>query len=152
MTSQLPGTKTSSLYEQDYLLWLETTLDQLKQGRLTELDLINLIEEIEDMGNSQKLALESNLRILLMHLLKWKYQQNKQTNSWKYTIVEHRKRINKSFKTSPSLKRYFEQVLLECYQDAKDLAVAETGLSEATFPEQCPFERENILNSNYFPD
>jgi predicted DNA-binding ribbon-helix-helix protein len=152
MTIQLPGTKTPSLYEQDYLLWIETTLNQLRQGRLTELDLTNLIEEIEDMGNSQKLALESNLRVLLMHLLKWKYQQNKRTNSWKYTIVEHRKRIIKSFKTSPSLKRYFEQVFPECYQDAKDLAVAETGLSEETFPDRCPFDREDVLNSNYFPD
>lgn len=152
MTIQSPETKTPNLYEQDYLLWIETTLAQLRQGRLSELDLANLIEEIEDMGNSQKLALESNLRILLMHLLKWKYQPNKRTNSWKYTIVEHRKRIIKSFKTSPSLKRYFEQVFPESYQDAKDLAVAETGLSEETFPDRCPFDREDIFNSNYLPD
>jgi predicted DNA-binding ribbon-helix-helix protein len=152
MTSQLPETNSLSLYEQDYLLWIETTLNQLRQGRLTELDLTNLIEEIEDMGNSQKLALESNLRVLLMHLLKWKYQPERRTNSWKYTIVEHRKRIIKSFKTSPSLKRYFEQVFAECYQDAVDLASAETGLSAATFPDRSPFSQEDVVNINYFPN
>jgi predicted DNA-binding ribbon-helix-helix protein len=152
MTSQLPETNSLSLYEQDYLLWIETTLNQLRQGRLTELDLTNLIEEIEDMGNSQKLALESNLRVLLMHLLKWKYQPQRRTNSWKYTIVEHRKRIIKSFKTSPSLKRYFEQVFAECYQDAVDLASAETGLSAATFPDRSPFSQEDVVNINYFPN
>lgn len=152
MNPQLPKTKTFSLYEQDYLLWIETTLTQLRQGRLTELDLANLIEEIEDMGNSQKLALESNLRVLLMHLLKWKYQPDKQTNSWKYTIVEHRKRIIKSFKISFSLKPYLERVFAECYRDAVDLASAETGLSEATFPDRCPFSQEDVLNSNYLPD
>jgi cytochrome c peroxidase len=87
-----------------------------------------------------------------MHLLKWKYQQNKRTNSWKYTIVEHRKRIIKSFKISSSLKQYFEQVFPECYQDAEDLAVAETGLSKETFPDQYPLDREKVLNSNYFLD
>jgi predicted DNA-binding ribbon-helix-helix protein len=152
MTSQLPETNSLSLYEQDYLLWIETTLNQLRQGRLTELDLTNLIEEIEDMGNSQKLALESNLRVLLMHLLKWKYQPERRTNSWKYTIVEHRKRIIKSFKTSPSLKRYFEQVFAECYQDAVDLASAETGLLAATFPDQSPFSQEDVININYLPN
>jgi len=152
MTPQLPKTKTLSLYEQDYLLWIETTLTQLRQGRLTKLDIANLIEEIEDMGNSQKLSLESNLRVLLMHLLKWKYQPDKRTNSWTYTIVEHRKRIFKSFKASPSLKRYFEQVFAECYQDAVDLASAETGLSEETFPAQCPFSQEDVVNSNYLPN
>lgn len=152
MNPQLPKTKTLSLYEQDYLLWIETTLTQLRQGRLTELDLANLIEEIEDMGNSQKLALESNLRVLLMHLLKWKDRPNKQTNSWKYTIVEHRKRIIKSFKISPSLKPYFKRVFAECYRDAVDLASAETGLSEATFSDRCPFSQEDVLNSNYLPD
>jgi predicted DNA-binding ribbon-helix-helix protein len=152
MTSQLPETNSLSLYEQDYLLWIETTLNQLRQGRLTELDLTNLIEEIEDMGNSQKLALESNLRVLLMHLLKWKYQPERRTNSWKYTIVEHRKRIIKSFKTSPSLKRYFEQVFAECYQDAVDLASAETGLLAATFPDRSPFSQEDVININYLPN
>ncbi|BAU65404.1 hypothetical protein STA3757_27890 [Stanieria sp. NIES-3757] len=151
MTTLLPNT-TASLYEQDYLLWIEATLNQLREGKLTELDITNLIEEIEDMGNSQKSALLSNLRILLMHLLKWKYQPDKRSNSWKYTIVEHRKRILKSFKISPSLKRYFDEVFNECYQDAIELASAETGLPEKHFPQQCPFNPENTLEHGYLPD
>ena len=74
MTAKLPQSQTTSgsdLYEQDFYLWIQTTAELLKQGRLTELDLENLIDEIETMGRSEKRALESNLEVLLMHLLKY---------------------------------------------------------------------------------
>ncbi|MGB5771167.1 MAG: DUF29 domain-containing protein, partial [Crocosphaera sp.] len=123
----------------------------LREGKLRELDVSNLIEEIEDMGISQKNALESNLIILLMHLLKWKYQPEKQSGSWRGSIREHRRRILKAFKNSPSLKRYFEEVFNESYQEARKQAADETELSLNIFPESCPFEIEQILDSEYLP-
>jgi hypothetical protein len=134
MTDQLLLPQTS-LYEQDYCLWLEQTIQQLQTGELNQLDIIALIEELQDMGNSEKNALESNLRILLMHLLKYRYQPHKRSNSWLFTIREHRKRLLKAFKKSPSLKRYYETVFAECYQDGRELASDETGLSLKVFPD-----------------
>ena len=142
---------TQTLYEQDYYQWLTTTAQKLRQGKLAELDLANLIEEIEDMGRSERKAVRSNLRILLMHLLKYKYQPAKRTNSWLFTTVEHRKRLKELFKDSPSLKRYFSEVFDECYQDAIDLAAAETGLPLNTFPNPSPFTPQETLNSDYLP-
>jgi hypothetical protein len=139
------------LYDQDYYLWIMRTIELLNQKKFSELDLTNLVEEIEDMGKSEKKSITSNLRILLMHLLKYKYQSDKQTNSWLFTIVEHRKRLQEAFKVSPSLKRYYEEVFLDCYQDARELASAETGLSVQIFSEVCPFTPEEALNSNYLP-
>uniref|UniRef100_UPI0030D776CB DUF29 domain-containing protein n=1 Tax=Crocosphaera watsonii TaxID=263511 RepID=UPI0030D776CB len=55
----------TNLYDKDYCLWLEETIQLLREGRLTELDISNLIEEIEDMGISQKKAVKSNFKILL---------------------------------------------------------------------------------------
>jgi hypothetical protein len=141
----------TKLYEKDYYLWLEETVQLLREGKLRELDVSNLIEEIEDMGISQKNALESNLIILLMHLLKWKYQPEKQSGSWRGSIREHRRRILKAFKNSPSLKRYFEEVFNESYQEARKQAADETELSLNIFPENCPFEIEQILDSEYLP-
>ncbi|MDJ0598445.1 MAG: DUF29 domain-containing protein [Crocosphaera sp.] len=141
----------TTLYDKDYYLWLEETVQFLKEGKLTELDVNNLIEEIEDMGRSEKKALKSNSRILLMHLLKWKYQPSKRSNSWKSSIIEHRKRIRDSFADSPSLKVYFADNFDLCYEDAKELAAAETGLPIETFPGQCPFSQQDTLNPNYLP-
>ncbi|MEH2002016.1 MAG: DUF29 domain-containing protein [Nostoc sp.] len=155
MTAQLPQSQTisgSSLYEQDFYLWIQTTAELLKQGRLTELDLENLIEEIETMGRSEKRALESNLEVLLMHLLKYQIQTERRSKSWQYTILEHRRRVQKAFKESPSLKPYFEQVFDESYQTARRLAVIETGLDIATFPEQSPFTLEQVLDSDFLPE
>ncbi|GCL40209.1 hypothetical protein SR1949_53430 [Sphaerospermopsis reniformis] len=71
---------SSNLYNEDFYLWIETTAKQLKNGNFAEIDLENLIEEIESMGRSEKRALKSNLLILLMHLLKYKYQPDKRSN------------------------------------------------------------------------
>ena len=141
----------TNLYDKDYYLWLEETIQLLQEGRLTDLDIFNLIEEIKDMGRSEKNALESNLIVLLMHLLKWKYQPEKQSGSWRRSIREHRRRILKAFKNSPSLKRYFEVVFDESYQEARKQAADETELSLNTFPKNCPFKIEEILDPEYLP-
>jgi predicted DNA-binding ribbon-helix-helix protein len=139
------------LYEQDFCLWIEKALVLLHEENLRDLDLANLLEEIADMGNSQKQALESNLKIILMHLLKYKYQADKRTNSWRYTIVEHRQRIRKAFKNSPSLRRHFLQEFADVYLDARQLAVIETELPPNTFPVESPFTTDQALDEEYFP-
>ena len=138
----------TQLYDQDYCLWLENTVEQLKQKNLNHIDWENLIEEIESLGKSQKNALQSNLRILLMHLLKWQYQRDLRSNSWSYTITEHNIRINKAFKESLSLKRYFIEIFDDCYQDARKLAAKETGLDLDIFPVDCPFSQQDVLDSD----
>jgi predicted DNA-binding ribbon-helix-helix protein len=141
----------TSIYEQDYCLWIESVINQLKNNNLNQIDLINLIAELEDMGRSEKNALESNLRVLLLHLLKYKYQPELRSKSWLSSIIEHRLRINKAFRNSPSLKRYFSEVFEESYQDACKLAVAETGLDQDIFPSICPFRQEEILDEKFLP-
>jgi hypothetical protein len=142
----------STLYDQDYYLWIQQTLQVLQSGEFSELDAKNLSEEIEDMGISQKNSLESNLIVLLIHLLKWKYQPEQRSGSWKGSIREHRRRILKSFKDSPSLKRYFAEIFEECYQEAREQASDQTGLSPENFPGQCPFTQELILTLDYLSD
>jgi transcriptional regulator of aromatic amino acid metabolism len=140
------------LYETDFNFWLETTAKLLRERQFNQIDYDNLVEEIEAIGRSERNALESNLRVLLMHLLKWKYQPSRRSNSWKSSIIEHSLRINKAFKYSPSLRRYFNEIFEETYQDARLLAAGETGLSKETFPEHCLFKVQDILNPEYLPE
>ena len=144
-------TATKFLYDQDFYLWLQTNINLLKEGKFAEIDLENLLEELESMGRSDKNALKSNLKILLMHLLKYKYQNKKRTNSWNYTIIEHRQRLRDTFKTSPSLYRFFEDIFNESYQDARELAAGATGLSIQIFPLESPFTKEEVLNPDFLP-
>ncbi len=101
------------------------------------------------MTKSQRESLISNLKILLIHLLKYKFQSEKRTNSWLSTIKEHRKRLNKALKKSPSIKNYLEKILTNSYTKARKKASLETKLPVDIFPIQCPFTLENILNPDY---
>ena len=81
---------TTTLYETDFNLWIEQTVNQLKNGEIQDLDLENLIEEIQSMGSNDKREIKSRLIVLIMHLLKYKYQPKKKTKSWISTITTQR--------------------------------------------------------------
>lgn len=145
-------TNTDSLYEEDFNLWIDTTAKILRERQIEQLDFKNLIEELESMGRSEKDALESNFVVVLMHLLKYKYQPQRRSNSWLSSIYEHRRRIRRAFSKSPSLKNYLNEVFAECYQDARQEASLETGLPLEVFPIECPFNVEETLNPDYLPE
>jgi hypothetical protein len=142
---------SKTLYDQDYYKWLEETAYLLSQGRFSELDVPNLIDEIESMGKSQKRAIESYLNVLLLHLLKWKYQPGHRSGSWRSSIRNSRRAIQKRVKESPSLKSYPESVFLECYSLARENAADETGLPLENFPNSPPFNLEQALDEVFWP-
>ncbi|HHP7230424.1 MAG TPA: DUF29 domain-containing protein [Xenococcaceae cyanobacterium] len=153
MTARLSSTtNTDNLYERDYYLWLQHTAQLISEGKFNDVDTANLIEEIEDMGRSEKKAIKSNLIIVLLHLLKYKYQPEKRTNSWKASIREHRRRLRDDFRASPSLKQYMTEVFAESYQDSREQAADETGLLLDTFPTKSPFTISEVLNPDYLPE
>lgn len=140
----------NSLYEQDFYMWIETTAQQLKEGKFDEVDLTNLIEEIESMGRSEKRELKSRLIVLLMHLLKWQYQPEKRSESWRSTISEQRICIEGLLEDSPSLKPLISEVFDDCYQKARLKATDETGNKLNFFPKESPFSLEETLQVSFF--
>ncbi|CCI01114.1 MAG: DUF29 domain-containing protein [Microcystis panniformis] len=152
MTTQLASPVTPFLYEHDYQQWLETTVKLLRDRSFELLDLDNLIEEIEEMGKSSKREVFNRLVVLLIHLLKGKYQPARQSNSWLSTINEQRRQLFILFRDSPSLhKSYLPTIFDESYQMACKLAAKETNLPLATFPESCPFTEIEILDFDFLP-
>jgi hypothetical protein len=139
------------LYENDFNYWLETTVNLLEKKAFSQLDLDNLIEEIKAMSRSEKRALKNRLTVLIMHLLKWKYQPSKISPSWKKTILEQRRRIEYILEDSPSLKAYLLEIFPRCYQKARQDASEETNLKLTTFPEEIPFTLTQILMPNFYP-
>ena len=142
----------TNLYECDFNLWVEATAQLLREGRLAHLDVVNLLEEVESMGNSNKFALSSDLIVVLLHLLKWQYQRNKRTRSWEKSIAEHRRRIDERFETSPSLKRYYVQIFDKCYRNARKQAKIETRLPLEHFPIDCPFTADQVSDEDFLPE
>lgn len=141
-----------SLYERDFYLWLEQQAELLRERRLDELDVANLLEEIEAMGRKDKKAIKSNLVVLLVHLLKHQLQPDQRSSSWHGSIVEHRQRLRDDFEESPSLRPYAAQVFASAYADARERASAQTGLPIQTFPETSPWTLEQTLDPKFLPD
>ena len=113
---------------------------------------MNIAEELESMGRSERRALANRLAVLLMHLLKWRYQPALRGKSWQATIKEQRRQVMKLLQDSPSLKPNLPVILADVYEDALLMAVAETHLDESTFPSTCPFSLEQVLDQDYWPD
>jgi hypothetical protein len=144
-----------TLYDSDYQLWLENTINQLRQGDFQGVDWQNLLEELEDLGKSERRALESLLTRLLEHLLKltyWQSQRDYNQAGWKKEIRNFRIQIKKILKESPSLKLYLREILQECYLDARNLLIDETELDASIFPLEVLANLEEILDQNWLPD
>ncbi|MBW4440348.1 MAG: DUF29 domain-containing protein [Plectolyngbya sp. WJT66-NPBG17] len=136
------------LYEADYYLWIQETLEKLKHQNYEQVDWKNLLDEIEDMGKSERRSLSSNLVIILLHLLKWQYQRDRRSESWRLSIVEHRIRIEEALEDSPSLKGFLAENLEKQYRKSARLASAETGLPIGEFPSECPYSIAEVLESD----
>ena len=139
-------------YDEDLYSWSLEQAKLLREHKFDQIDLEHIIEEIEDMSKSEKRALGSFLETLLMHLLKWQYQPAHQGRSWKFTIIEQRKRIVGHMKENPGLKSKLPDVIETAYGYAVSGAVRETGLAQETFPEQCPWTYEQFMDVDFWPE
>src|SRR5262249_23980617 len=141
------------LYEQDFYLWCLETCASLGAGEFDAVDVHHLIEEIRDLGHDVLSALESDLGIVVLYFLKWQYQPGGRQDShgWEESIVEHRRRIHRLLKKSPSLKAYLTTAVEEEYPSACQRAAAQTGLPRVTFPEACPWMLDQLLDDTFFP-
>ena len=139
-------------HETDFYSWTQEQASLLRQGRLGELDSANLMEEIEDMGRSERRELINRLAVLLAHLLKWQYQPERRSNSWKSTIKEQRRKVARVLRLNPGLKPNMADSLEDAYGDSVLIAARETGLDENAFPAECPWTVPQALDNEFWPD
>ncbi len=141
-----------SLYDADFYAWTQQQSQLLKNGQLSQIDIANLIEEIESMGKSELRELESRLEILFMHLLKWQFQSQYRSNSWRYSIEEQRAKLADHLVDNPSLKHKLPQAMKRAYNYAIRGAAKETGFAKETFPSACPWTYEQAMNEEFLPE
>ncbi|MEA5577189.1 DUF29 domain-containing protein [Anabaena sp. UHCC 0451] len=143
-------TNLSQLYETDDYEWLLANIELLKQGRFNELDLENLIEELEDLGNERKNAVESLLQQIIRHLLLYQYWQievERNSGHWQAEIYSFRDQLNA--KLTANLRNHLVGQRLKIYQRALGYVQRKTNY-EVDFPEECPYTLEQLLDIDYF--
>ena len=117
----------------------------LRAGRLSEIDPGAIAEEIDDVGEEQYDKLESALRMLMLHMLKWDHQPERRSRSWTASVREQRRRVLRQLRKNPGLKSRLDEALGDAYEDARDEASAETGLPLSALPAVRPYDYAEIM-------
>jgi Domain of unknown function DUF29 len=139
-----------TLYEQDFALWLQTTIARLKVDDIRDLDTKHLIEELEGLAGRDRQELESRLEVLLAHILKRVYVDSAYDNhGWENTIIEQRRRLARKIQQSPSLRHYFVDVFDNCYGYA--LSQVRRDYPKVQFPDRWQFSPDiDVILSEQF--
>jgi hypothetical protein len=132
-------------YDCDLILWARDTAQLLREQRWDAIDWEHLIEEIEDLGKSERSAIGSQMERILLHLLKWQYQPQRHSDSWLDSINDGRSQIRRKLEDSPSLRGYPAQILDKEYTRARREAARQTGLVLSIFPEFCPYNIAQVI-------
>lgn len=138
-------------YEEDFYGWAVHTAQLLKDRKMSEVDLDNIIEEIEALGRSERHQLINRLAVLIFHLLKWQFQPDFRGRSWHGTIKEQRLRIKKIMEENPSLKPFKEEAIKTGYVLSCSMIEKETTIDLTLLPQECPYAFEQCLDDEFYP-
>lgn len=145
-------TVTVDDYEQDFHAWAVENAVLLRQRRLAEIDVEHIAEELDDMGRSERNEIENHLINLLFQLLKWKYQPDHRSSSWRGSIREARRRIALRIKRMPSLKNWPDACLEDAYEIARSKDPENDALDPELFPPACSWTVAQVLDDGFFPE
>lgn len=141
----------TNLYETDFYAWATEQAALLRAGELSAADIENIAEEIESMGRSEKRELVHRLTVLLLHLVKWRFQPALRGNSWRLSIEEQRRKLARHLADNPSLKAKLDDAISDAYGDALIEAERETGLARRVFPAICPWSPQQMMDTGFLP-
>lgn len=142
----------STLYDRDFYAWANEQAGLLRAGRLADADIAHIAEEIESMGKSEKRELVSRLAVLLLYLLKWRYQVARCGRSWQNSIEVQRIRLEAHLRDNPSLKSVLGEAIADAYRVARLEAETETGLDRTAFPATCPWSFDQMMAEGFRPE
>jgi hypothetical protein len=149
---ELPMPAKPSHRDQDFYAWSLEQAALLRQRRIAEADLDLIAEEIESMGKTEKRELVSRLTVLILHLLKWRFQPKGRGKSWRLSIANARDEIADLIADNPSLKSMLDEVMAKSYRYARRKAAIETNLGEERLPGQCPWSFAEAIDEGFLPE
>jgi hypothetical protein len=145
----VPEAPARAEYERDFYSWLVEQAHLLREGRFDALDRENLAEEIESLGREQFNKLESALRVLLTHILKWDHQPRRRSRSWVLSIEAQRIQVENVLSDNPGLKSRLPEAIARGYRSARVEAANETGLETSAFPQTCPYSFDELMSREF---
>jgi hypothetical protein len=134
-----------SQYHHDFYAWTQTQAKALGDRNLDQLDLKNLKVEIEALGRQERRHLRHHLAELLTALIA-PGKPPKETQQ--ALITQHRREVQLLLTENPSLTAALSLAL--AYETSRDLAVQETGKPYDSFPLDCPYNLDQVLDKTFW--
>jgi Domain of unknown function DUF29 len=153
------ATRIEELYDEDFYVWTQRQAAALRRLAETrpnvDLDFPHLIEEVEDLGTSQRDAVRSQMRRVIEHCLKLEFSRAVDPRgAWYASIIDARTEIDD--KLSPSLHRDLDEQLPRLWKQAR--AKADNGLrrfgepdAADLLPADCPYALDDLLTDGWYP-
>jgi hypothetical protein len=132
-------------YDRDLYSWAVEQAALLRAGRISEADALNIAEEIDDVGNELYFRLESALRVILVHIMKWDHQPERRSRSWWSSITVQRNQVRRLLEKNPGLKPRISHAIAAAFEDARAEAASQTRRNPGDFPVKCPYSFRDIM-------
>jgi len=136
---------TRTLHDSDFYGWTQQQAHLIRSGKISDLDMSNILEEIAHLGKSKTQELEGQMAILLAHLLKWEFQVESHTKLWAGSIKDQQKIVANIIRKNPSLKSDIPDLLIQAYNSVLFMAEHESSIAKYNFPKQCPWSIDEAL-------
>jgi len=153
MAKTLTRSPDADLYETDYYRWLEEQAELLREGRIEDIDVANLIEEFEELAVSERASVESHAETIVEHLLKLQYSPaERPRRGWRLTVTRHRGRLSK--RLTATLRTHLEGSLGDAFKDARRAAIIGLEVDRVPadqLPAACPYSLDQILDPDWLP-
>lgn len=144
----------STTYEEDVVAWSREQAALLRMGKIADLDIEHIADEIEDVAKSELRDLANRIAVLLATLLKWSYQSERRSSSWESIIHRQRNSIECRIHKTPSLKAVLADPdwWADAWDDAIIKVIQDVEIADAHFPDTCLWEQEQVMNHGFLPE
>ena len=133
----------NDLYEADILLWSEQQAEALRRRAANEIDWDNVAEEIESVGRSERIAVESHLVKALLHDLKAEaWPLSRDVPHWRAEARGHRDDARRHYVPSMAQRIDVEKLYREALRRMPEKVDDTVPLP---VPEVCPVTLEELL-------
>lgn len=143
----------SALYQNDVYRWTEQQAELLRKGRLEDLDVANLAEEIEDLGANLRNTVFSRTEQIIRHLLKLEYSMaDEPRRLWRRSVRDQRDELD--LRLTGTLRNLLEDTLPTRYARARRRANEDLAehKEQVNLPAACPYSLDEILAHDWFPE
>ena len=140
------GKQVRPTADTDFAAWIHGQVAALREGRFFDLDIDDLTDEVESLAKRDFRKLQSALRVILQHMLKWDYQRERRGESWRRSINDARDRVWGELASSPSFCPRVPEAIDQAYPVARSKAWAETGVFVLDRGlKTCPYSWDEIM-------